>query len=1515
MVSKGRPTSVWPVPQTVMSSRGGPIHQASWVWGTRPTGTLPTQVPGLAGDVISVAAGRAHSLAVVSGVVYAWGLNDNGELGLGTGDTTDKSTPTPVPGLTGITAVAAGAFGSLALAPPDAQHPHGRLFEWGAWGSGTSDTPVEIDLSVLLSSGVELTQIAAGDQFNLALTSDGHVLAWGTGGSGQLGNGDENGRSGPTLVPGLSGVTAIAAGAEHSVAAAGDEVFAWGRGDSGQVGDGTTTGTNPSPVQVLGLPALPVGASYTAVGAGDLFSEALTSTGEVWGWGSNGSGELGVVPFGPELTPVKVSLGTIQIAAIAAGGSHTLALPTVPVGAPVFGALSPPSTTTVGGGYQYTFGAIGVGPIVYSVANDSPCGTTSPPPPPAPPGLTLDPDTGFLSGQPTQQGTFSFTIAATNTSGSTCAPVTITVDAAPFTDDTPPSPATVGVAYSYTFQAGGSGPNTYTLASGAFPDGLSLDPTTGILGGVPTTVASFTFQVQASNAEGSNTTPSITIDVVAPPPPTPPTWVANTPPPGTVGDAYNYQFVATGSPAPTYAIVGTGSLPDGLSLDTATGVVSGVPTTAGAVPFTIRAQNSGGNADVDRTIVVISPPSSGITPPDNLADPGQHLFQPVKIAYDGAGNAYEANVVHLGNFNDVAYLRVHPPGGPWGPAQVIPTFANNTVFDLDLAVNDAGDIAVAFHSFAIHVERRPAGGSWSPITSFNSPGTAGQTSGCPLEPFVDIGNDGTTVLTWTAFNSCNGNVTRWRVMAATFTPATGWPATPQVWTASPQDIHSKPAVAVADDGHAVVAFGARNGNFPPSDELWTAEWSGGAWTAPTLRSTLGSGINIMPSAHSVGNTIAVAWYRQSGTFVIVQTNGVWEASGTQLPGFAQPGPRGPGVAIGANDTISVASTALAGQFSFAVHVATRPAGGFFTDTVVSRPGVLSEDPDVDANPLGDVAAVWDENVGNRWYAVSALVPAGGSWPASPEPLTTTPSDNNTLASVVMDSGGHTLVVATPTSSGFGTEIDTRFYSRGPATPPATPPTITPASATVGESLSCVSPAFDGTPPFALSTTWFQNGVAISGASGDLVVHAEDVGQDITCQVTAVNEGGSATTQTSAPLVPLPDDADGVPAEVENAAPNGGDGNNDGIPDSHQAEVASLPNAVDGAYVTLVAPAGTSLTSVSATAVPASPPPPASALFPVGLLGFQIDNVATPSVDVHLLLPTGTATTTFFKLQNGAYVDATAAVQVNGNDVTLTLVDNGPFDTNPTTGVITDPLLPALVTNHAPVAVADSASTNEDTTLTVPSPGVLGNDTDVDSDPLTATVVDGPAHGSLTLSPTGGYTYVPAANFNGPDSFTYEANDGHTDSNIVTVTLSVTAVNDAPSFTKGADQTVLQNSGARDGHGLGDGPQRRPGRRIGSGAQLLGDEHQQRPVLGAAGRRRLRSVALHSGNGRIRLRDRLGDDPRRWRHCQWRDRHERTADIHHHRHAGEPCAGRVGGVDVDERGHRGVDHPDRYRRRR
>jgi hypothetical protein len=113
------------------------------------------------------------------------------------------------------------------------------------------------------------------------------------------------------------------------------------------------------------------------------------------------------------------------------------------------------------------------------------------------------------------------------------------------------------------------------------------------------------------------------------------------------------------------------------------------------------------------------------------------------------------------------------------------------------------------------------------------------------------------------------------------------------------------------------------------------------------------------------------------------------------------------------------------------------------------------------------------------------------------------------------------------------------------------------------------------------------------------------------------------------------------------------------------------------------------------------------------------------------------------------------------------------------------------TNHAPHANADAYSTTEDNPLVVPAPGVLTNDTDDESDPLTVTLGANAGHGNVVLQANGGFTYTPNANYFGGDSFTYTVSDGH-DTATATVTITVTSVNDAPKLTS-ATFSIPENS--------------------------------------------------------------------------------------------------------------------------
>jgi len=149
----------------------------------------------------------------------------------------------------------------------------------------------------------------------------------------------------------------------------------------------------------------------------------------------------------------------------------------------------------------------------------------------------------------------------------------------------------------------------------------------------------------------------------------------------------------------------------------------------------------------------------------------------------------------------------------------------------------------------------------------------------------------------------------------------------------------------------------------------------------------------------------------------------------------------------------------------------------------------------------------------------------------------------------------------------------------------------------------------------------------------------------------------------------------------------------------------------------------------------------------------------------------------------------------GSDTFTYVANDGTVDSNIATVTITvNEVVPA---NNPPVAVDDSYMGMQDTPLVISTPGVLGNDTDGDSDPLTAKIATGPSAGSVTLNANGSFTYTPGAGTSGTDSFTYVANDGTDNSNAAIVTITVkpappvnkppTASDDA--YTVGANQLL------------------------------------------------------------------------------------------------------------------------------
>lgn len=191
----------------------------------------------------------------------------------------------------------------------------------------------------------------------------------------------------------------------------------------------------------------------------------------------------------------------------------------------------------------------------------------------------------------------------------TCGPVVcpiITVNPAALPN------GTVGTPYNELVSAsGGTAPYTFSVSSGALPTGLVLNPATGVISGTPTTAATFNFTITAVDANGCLASRPYTVTMAAPGCPAI-TVNPATLPAGVTGIPYSQSVTATGGTAPYTYAVSSGSLPTGLTLNSATGSITGVPLQPGLFTFTIRATDSAGCLGARQYTLTIAAANAGI---------------------------------------------------------------------------------------------------------------------------------------------------------------------------------------------------------------------------------------------------------------------------------------------------------------------------------------------------------------------------------------------------------------------------------------------------------------------------------------------------------------------------------------------------------------------------------------------------------------------------------------------------------------------------------------------------------------------------------------------------------------------------------------------------------------------------------------------------------------------------------------------------------------------------------------
>ncbi|MFI5213355.1 MAG: RCC1 domain-containing protein, partial [Gemmatimonadales bacterium] len=294
----------------------------AWCWGQGTNGELgngrtvasatPLAVSGVP-VLVTIGTGTAHTCALTaSGAVYCWGSNRSGELGARGAE--QSATPLAVTAPSGVsfTTLWVGPSHSCALAA------NGTLYCWGDNSSGQigNGSTSNAETPAVVQTPVPLKSVALGTSHTCGLAATGAAWCWGSNTSGQLGLGAAAPQqvSRPSQVSDALVFTALAAGEAHSCGLREDgAVFCWGSGRSGQLGNGQQT-DSPRPVLVVG------GQVFRAIGVGGFHSCGLDADGNAWCWGDNAVQQLGAVAARSSAVPVPV-LARPQLHALATGAT------------------------------------------------------------------------------------------------------------------------------------------------------------------------------------------------------------------------------------------------------------------------------------------------------------------------------------------------------------------------------------------------------------------------------------------------------------------------------------------------------------------------------------------------------------------------------------------------------------------------------------------------------------------------------------------------------------------------------------------------------------------------------------------------------------------------------------------------------------------------------------------------------------------------------------------------------------------------------------------------------------------------------------------------------------------------------------------------------------------------------------------------------------------------------------------------------------------------------------------